>query len=207
MYKRWLLIGARLLFGLLALTAVVVQAIVVHQQGVFNPVNFFSYFTNLSNIFAAIVFIFSALYLATHRQPSVTDDILRGASVLYMAITGVVYATLLSQYELGLTLSWVNIVLHYLMPLVVVMDWLYQPQRSKLKIKQLPLWLIFPALYLVYSLIRGPIVQWYPYPFLNPDHVGGYGGVALYCVGVLLLFVVVGWLLMKLGNALKRNIA
>jgi hypothetical protein len=31
---------------------------------------------------------------------------------------------------------------------------------------------------MLYSLIRGPIADWYPYPFLNPDENEGYLGVA-----------------------------
>jgi hypothetical protein len=30
------------------------------------------------------------------------------------------------------------------------------------------IWLAYPVLYLVYSLVRGAFVDWYPYPFINP---------------------------------------
>ena len=40
--------------------------------------------------------------------------------------------------------------------------------------------LIFPVLYLLYVVLRGHSLDWYPYPFLNPATVGGYGIVALY---------------------------
>ncbi len=43
-------------------------------------------------------------------------------------------------------------------------------------------------------------VHWYPYPFLNPTHAGGYGRVALYAV-VLALFM---GLLALAVNALAR---
>jgi hypothetical protein len=33
-------------------------------------------------------------------------------------------------------------------------------------------------------MIRGPIVGWYPYPFLNPAQPGGYGAVAVYVVAI-----------------------
>ena len=53
------------------------------------------------------------------------------------------------------------------------------------------LWLIFPAVYLVYSLCRGPIADWYPYPFLDPDHGSlGYWNVAITSVGILITIVV-----------------
>lgn len=206
MRKRAIVIGIRLVFGLLTLTAITIQYVHLANLGVLDPVNYFSYFTNLSNIFVSVVFVISALYLIKHRQPSVLDDIVRGASVLYMAITGVVYGLLLSDIDVGGLLPWVNVQLHYIMPLVVILDWLYQPQLSKLRLKQTLLWLIFPFVFLVYSLIRGAVIGWYAYPFLDPNKVGGYGGVLGYCIGILVGFLVFSWLLMRLGNMLKRNI-
>jgi hypothetical protein len=103
-------------------------------------------------------------------------------------------------------LPWVNIVLHYIMPIVIVVDWLYQPPNTKLVFKQTWLWLIFPAMYLVYSVIRGAIVGFYAYPFFNPAKSGGYGGVALYCLAIAITFFFFSWLLMTLGNKLKRNV-
>ena len=43
-------------------------------------------------------------------------------------------------------------------------------------------WLLAPLAYFAYSLVRGPIAHWYPYPFLDPRSLGGYGRVALYAV-------------------------
>lgn len=40
----------------------------------------------------------------------------------------------------------------------------------------------------------------YPYPFLDPAN-GGYGSVAVYCVGILIAMVVVSALVVVLGNA------
>jgi hypothetical protein len=206
MNKRAILIVYRYFFGLLTLMALVAQAAYMGQLSVLNTVNFLSYFTNLSNLFVSAVFIFSAFYLINRREPSRMDDIVRGASVLYMLVTGVVYATLLSGEDLGLLLPWVNVQLHFIMPLAVLADWLIQPQRSKLTVKQTAWWLVFPVVFLAYTLVRGSFVDWYPYPFLNPVETGGYGGVAIYCLAILAVFAVLGWLLMLAGNKLKRNV-
>lgn len=59
----------------------------------------------------------------------------------------------------------------------------------------------------MYSLIRGAIVAWYPYWFIDPIKVpGGWGGVALYSVAIMVGFLVVSGLLLFLGNKLKRNV-
>jgi len=199
------LVWARLVVSAVVFTAIMVQIAHLLQAGVFNSVNFFSYFTILSNVLAASVFVVGAAYLAMRRKPSPEEELVRGAAVLYMAVTGVVYVTLLSGYNVGLNLPWVNFILHYFMPVVVVLDWLYQPPRTKLTSKQTTVWLVFPVVYLAYSLIRGAFVGWYPYPFLDPGQ-GGYGKVALYTALILIVFFVLGWLLTKFGNALKRNV-
>ena len=159
---------------MLALVAIATQ-LVVHVRNHFDVVNFFSYFTNLSNIFAAVVLLIGAAYLLHGRGPTPRDELIRGASVVGMALVGIVFGALLRDADLGTLLPWVNVVLHYVMPIVVVLDWLYQPPKSALVFAQIRYWMIFPLVYLAYTLIRGAIAGFYPYPFLNPAHTGGYG--------------------------------
>ena len=203
MWQRWLLFVGRLGFGVLTLTAIIVQ-LTIHISNGFVLLNFFSYFTNLSNIFASVVFIVGAIALVTFREPTPTQDVIRGASVVAMAVVGVVFSLLLRNEDLGTLLPWVNFIVHFLMPIVVVVDWLAQPPKSHITFRQTLYWLIYPLLYLVYCLIRGAIVGFYPYPFLNPAKIGGYGVVALYCVGIFVLFLVFGLVLQWLGNRLPR---
>lgn len=206
MDKRYTIALARLACSVLTFYVLVSIIITLRDNQQFHAVNFFSYFTNLSNILAAIVLTMSSLYLLTHRKPSAIDDLIRGAAVLYMAITGTVYALFLSGEDLGLLSPFNNFVLHTFMPIVVVADWLYQPQRTRLAFKQTLWWLVFPFVFLVYSLIRGAQVGWYPYPFLNPAKVGGYDAVALYCLVILGFFLFLSFALRKLGTVLKRHI-
>jgi hypothetical protein len=206
MNKRFILITTRLAFGILDLVALIVQNIYVARHHALNLVNFFSYFTILSNVLTICVFIISAYYLLHNRKPSHTEDVIRSATVLYMAVTGIVYTTLLTGQNLGLLLPWVNDVLHRILPIVVVAEWLYQPPRTKLQLKQIPVLFIFPIIFVIYTLIRGPIVKWYPYPFLNPSKAGGYLGVALYCVGILVLFFILSRLVIYSGNKLRRHV-
>jgi hypothetical protein len=104
-------------------------------------------------------------------------------------------------------MPWVNVVVHYIMPVAVVLDWFLDPPRSSLTPRQLGYWLIYPLAFLVYTLMRGAAVGWYPYPFLNPSKAGGYGGVALYCVAIFAAFLIVGWLLIAVSGMVKRRMA
>jgi hypothetical protein len=196
-----LLRALRLAFALLTLAAIGWQ-LVLHLRAGHDPVNFFSYFTNLSNLLAALVLLAAASSLAFTQQPGF--DLLRGAAAVQMALVGLVFGALLRDADLGDLRPWVNTVVHMVMPVVVVADWLLAPPRSRLRPRHLAAVLVFPALYLAYTLTRGALVGWYPYPFLNPARVGGPGGVALYAAGITLGFVVVGGLLFALGNRLRR---
>ena len=150
--------------------------------------------------------LLSALLLIQRREANATFELVRGASVVGMALVGIVFGVLLRNEDLGALLPWINIVLHYVMPVVMVADWFYQPPNIRLTFAQTWTWLIFPFLYLVYSLIRGSIMGFYPYPFFNPAKVGGYGGVTLYCLAILVAFLILIWLIMLLGNRRKRSI-
>jgi len=156
----------RVLLGILGLSSILLEILVLNKEGVFNAVNFFSFFTILSNLFAAAYLI----YFGFSDSYSYRSQVVRGAITLYMLMTGVIFALLLSGLEnIRLTaVPWDNLVLHYLMPIVVVGDWLLSPPKKSLSYRMVALWIIFPVIYVIYTLIRGAIVAWYPYPFLNP---------------------------------------
>ena len=181
----------RLAFALLALAAVGVQ-LSIHIRSGFDVLNFFSYFTNLSNIFAACVLLAAAFFGRTGRHASEHFTLLRGASVVAMAVVGIVFVAVLRDEDLGTLRPWVNIVLHYIMPLVVILDWVFAPPERVPSFRRSLLWLAFPALYLIYTLARGTAIGWYPYPFLNPKGAQGYGGVAVACAAITAVFLIVG---------------
>ena len=170
--------SGRLAFAAFGIAAVV-QA-VVDSTG--SLVNFFSYFTIESNLMAIVVLLVGGV--ADPRSPRWAW--IRGAVTLYMVVTGIVYAALLANAEVGLTAEWVNSAMHQVVPAVLLLDWLcFPPWPSRAQAgKAWPelAWLAFPLGYLAYSLSRGAAVNWYPYPFLDPRHPGGYGRVALFCV-------------------------
>ena len=45
--------------------------------------------------------------------------------------------------DLGALLPWVNFVLHYVMPVAIVLDWLLKPPVAKLQAQHLALALVF----------------------------------------------------------------
>jgi hypothetical protein len=140
-------------FGLLTLAAIMTQLIAASGTPTFSPVNYFSYFTIDSNLIAAALLLFAA---AVRRRSRVLD-LLRGAAVVQMVVVGVVFTLLLSGTDVDTAIPWVNTVVHELMPMVVVADWLLDPPAQRLSLRQSLLWLSFPLVWILYTLIRGAI--------------------------------------------------
>ena len=123
-----------------------------------------------------------------------------------MAITGVVFALLLSglQEELQTTIPWVDFVVHKLMPVVLVADWLLDPPRHRLPRSTVVAWLAFPLAWIAYTLVRGEAEGWYPYPFVDVDRLG-YDGVLGRAVVLAVGFALAGAALLWLGNRRARS--
>ena len=168
MNKQKILASARLALGVFTLGVIFVQLINTITKD-HSVSNFFSFFTIQSNLLAALLLVTIGTYILLGKSGR-TVAYLRGALTLYMTMTGVIYVLLLTGYERDLqtTIPIVNITLHYVMPAFVLLDWLIFPPQKKLALKPALLWLIYPLFYLAYSLVRGAIVNWYPYPFINP---------------------------------------
>ncbi|MBA2276391.1 MAG: Pr6Pr family membrane protein [Chloroflexia bacterium] len=202
MDSRTWIVTYRVVFALAALFAIGYQFVDGRNTNAdFRPGNFWSFFTIQSNLFAALVLLAAAWRMRDPR-PSSWFDLVRGAAVVYLSTTGVVYGLLLSGYqeELQTTIPWVDTMLHRLIPLVMVADWLIDPPSRGIDRRAATIWLLYPLAYMVYSLVRGPIVDWYPYPFLDPGAAGSYGVVALYCVGIALGVGVFAAIVLKLSR-------
>ena len=185
----------RIGFGLLIIAAVVVQ---LDRSGKW--ANFFSFFTIQSNLIGAAVLLYGAIALP---KPSRRWDLVRGAAAIYLILTGVVYNTLLAGIDVQTSVEWVNNVVHRVIPLVMLIDFLFVPLAHRIRWREALVWSIYPLFYLAYSLIRGPIADWYPYPFLDPREDGGYPLVAVFCVATLLGFLAVTWVMTEFNG--RRN--
>ena len=202
MNRRLVLALLRAAFAALAIYAMAFQAKLAADAGALVPLNFLSYFTIQSNAIAAVVFLIGA---ARFRQPATPGwDLVRGAAALNMTVTYVVFALLLADTDVDVTNAWVNTVVHVLFPLVVMADWVVDPPAHEVTARGSLTWLAYPLLWLAYTMVRGPIAGWYPYPFLEPAN-GGYGTVALYVLGIFVFGVVVATILRLVGNALRAR--
>jgi hypothetical protein len=193
----------RIAFGLLVAGAIAFMIWTLVGEGSFNALNFFTFFTILSNLLAAAVFLEGGRRRLAGSPP--VPDLWRGAAVVYMTVTYIVFAVLLRdlQEDLNTHVAWVDSVLHRVMPIAVMADWLVDPPRAAVTFRRALVWLGFPLAWTAFTLVRGAIDGRYPYPFMDPAN-GGYGSVAIYCVGIFALFVAIVSLVAWAGSALRQ---
>lgn len=166
--------------------------------------NFFSFFTIQSNVAAIVAMLIGAFFLVTRKGADPAwFNTFRSCAATYMIVTGIVYNLLLRNIELpqGTTLEWSNEILHLVGPVWLLVDWLFAPGRAPLPWKTIGVVVIYPIVWVFYTLIRGPFTPneitgesyWYPYPFLNPNlSQNGYLSVAFYVILIAVVITVAG---------------
>jgi hypothetical protein len=164
--------------------------------------NFFSYFTVESNILGTLVFAAGGIAALAGRRP--VPDLLRGAAALYLIITGIVFAVALAKYDNPSVIPWTDAVVHKVTPIAVALDWLADPPRRPPAFPRALTWMLLPLLYLPYTLVRGPIAQWYPYPFLDPRS-RGYLHVAVSSIIVTAAFLAAAAVLCWAGKQMRAR--
>lgn len=125
--------------------------------------------------------------------------------VVPMVMVGLVYHAVLARLWAPVGLAWwANQGLHTAMPLATLFWWLAFAPKAITR-RDLPYWLIWPAVYCGYALIRGQVTGFWAYPFLNADLLG-WGMVTANILGLMIGFVLVGLGVLGLASAGKAGI-
>jgi len=211
--RRWhaatCVVGA---FGVVSQLWIVATQTVTPQLSPFSlPIrlwNVLSYFTIWSNIIVTGV----AFLLARNpRRRRPVFSVVHLASLIMIAVTGVVYAVVLAP--IWDPTGWQRVAdqaLHYATPLIAVAGYLLFGPRPSFSLRTLGLTLVIPLSWLAYTLIRSPFISyaqggetrhWYPYHFINVDDLG-HGRSLLNAAGFFLFFLAIGGLFCFLDRRL-----
>lgn len=154
-------------------------------------VNYFSFFTVLTNTLVAVV-----LTCVATRQPSkgrtffLQPWVTSGITVSIIVV-GVAYNLLLRQLWQPQGLQWLaNELLHDVMPVLFTLYWWFCVPKGSLRVGHIGVWVLYPVLYFAYTLLRGHLLGVYPYPFIDVEKLG-YAQAFINACGVLAGFVLV----------------
>ena len=193
-------------------------------QGEFQP-TMFIFFTIISNLacflFVLLLIINSATTLTKQSNIVLADNErnidrgtgfsrflsrIRGAVTMMITVTFLIYHFLLVPQlavvsgdfnPFGLQ----NVLAHYVVPAMIILDWLIFSNKNAFRRFDPLLWLLIPLAYFAFTIIRaqigGPISlngSQYPYFFIDVDALG-IAQVSINAVLVLLFFALIAYLI------------
>jgi hypothetical protein len=165
-------------------------------------IRFCSYLTIWFNVLVA----WSTLTLALGRdRDSRVWRALRLDAVVLATVGGLVHFFFLRPL-LDLT-GWdlvADRLLHIAVPVLALAGWLLLGPRGRAGRADLVPFLVLPVAWLVYTLVRGELVEWYPYPFLDVNE-HGYGVVLLNALGVAAAMMLAAWGATALDRRLRAT--
>ena len=145
--------------------------------------SFFTHLTNLGLVLFYLADVTSWRWLAPLRTP-----LWRASMAGMITLVMVFFHFMLAPnytFTGGLLVS--NYLLHYAAPILFLIWWFALIPHGGLRYRDVPLMVVPGLVYVVLVLIRGAIVNDYPYAILNAAK-SGYGGVAM-GVGIILVSV------------------
>jgi hypothetical protein len=167
--------------------------------------NFFSYFTVLVNLLAALAFTVPVVAPRSRLGRWSAGEGVRAAVAMYIAVVGVTYHFLLAHvWDPQGWLFVANGVLHYVTPLAFVADWLLFTPKGRLRWRDPVKWLAGPLIYTGWTLVHGYASGWWPYWFMDVPALG-LGKAAFWAAAMLAFFAVVGLILVTLDRTLGRR--
>lgn len=178
-----------LLVGVLALAALRAQfdALLepVAQQAVGQKLWFMAgYFTVLTNLLVA------GAMLAVAGGWKISGSLAAGL-VVAIVMVGLIYHLVLARLWAPQGLAWwANQGLHTAVPVAFCGWWLAFANKD-VGWRDLPKWLIWPAVYGLYAVVRGNLTGFWPYPFVDVSVLGGVQ-VTVNTAGLLAAFAVLG---------------
>jgi len=205
MRKRTASLVSKLLLALASLVGVCIQLGLFN--GVFNSMAL-RMFTILSNLVCAAYFL-GAFIWGLRRPGRPFCPAWKGACVFSISVTGLVAAFLLKNAVNFHTLTGISMfLLHIVVPIGTVADWLLFDQKGCWT-KYAPLWwLVPPYAYLAFILVSAAHMApdapgRFPYPFLNYERLG-VGRMILIVAVMTALFLALGCFYRRLDNKLAE---
>ena len=164
-------------------------------------------FTNISNLFAWLYFACALVWLLLPGERGTFVPVLKYTATVSLLVTMLIAHFMLfdAMFQDGKLVLHL-VVLHYIVPLMTLFDWLLFDEKGKM-----PFWGPFAWLSLVLGYLAFVMVAvggfgiymgggttadetMYPYTFLDPG-ISGVGGVVMFCLGMLAAFIALGFAL------------
>lgn len=178
----------------------------------------FNYYTVLSNAVVLIYFVCSFAW-GVNQMRLGTKKItwaprIQGAVTFTITVTFLIYMFLLAPADIANGKFWNfhNMAVHYIVPIMAIVDWFVFGMRGRLSITDPLRWLGIPIVYFAFILIRaplfgniGPLGTPYPYGFIDAQKYG-WMHVGTNAVFILVALLILGYLFYFIDTYRSRRI-
>lgn len=181
--------------------------------------NFPHMFTNISNIFACGYFACAVVHMIRNKDAKDEDTFapfFKYTATISLLVTMIIgHAMLFHALVQDGHIVWHLIVMHYVVPIMTLLDWLLFDKKGKMPAWGPLTWVSLALGYLAFSMIAVGVfgvymgggttadITAYPYTFLDPAIVGT-GGVFGFCAAMVILFIILGYILYGLDRWMGR---
>jgi len=203
----------RLAIGVFLLGSVAWQIINRIVADRFRPTEYFVFFSIDSSIFAGAVGLVGAWVLLSGKKETERQQTIRLVATVSMIIVGVVYHALLGDSAVDpadIGYEWPvipNLVIHTWAPIAVAIDYLISVRGSVPKWRK-ALWVVvYPLVWLTFSVVRGLLDNWWPYWFINPNSEIGVSGMVTYILIIASAFIILGFVVSGIRIATTKLVS
>jgi len=203
----------RLAIGVFLLGSVAWQIINRIVADRFRPTEYFVFFSIDSSIFAGAVGLVGAWVLLSGKKETERLQTIRLVATVSMIIVGVVYHALLGDSAVDpadIGYEWPvipNLVIHTWAPIAVAIDYLISVRGSVPKWRK-ALWVVvYPLVWLTFSVVRGLLDNWWPYWFINPNSEIGVSGMITYILIIASAFIILGFVVSGIRIATTKLVS
>lgn len=157
-------------------------------------VQMFSFFTVQSNV---LVLVAASTLVLDPARDGRFWRVLRLDALLGITVTGVVFGAVLAPmlHPTGID-WWVNAGFHYVSPVMAFVGWLLFGPRPRIDRATFGWAFGWPLAWIAYTFVRGAVVDWYPYPFLDVGEIGypdALRNTGFIVVGSVVLLLLLRW--------------
>lgn len=156
------------------------------------------FFTILTNIA-----VFATFMLAALRRNGVYPPWLAALTLAMIMVGGVYHALLSHLTDFSGIGIWSDHGLHTVVPIGLFLWWLaYAPKRN-LIFADLPIFTLWPSVYVAYALWRANLDGIYPYPFMDAGELGA-AAAAINLAGLTIVLLLGGVVFVTIGRFADR---
>ncbi|CRM94931.1 hypothetical protein [Pseudomonas sp. 22 E 5] len=166
-------------------------------------INFFSFFTVLTNTLAAVVLSYAWVDRDSAAKRFFLEPKVSSGVAVSIVVVSLAYNLLLRHLWQPEGFQFIaDELLHDVMPVLFFIYWWRCVPKGNLQLKHVAGWVIYPLVYFGYVLLRGDLLGQYQYPFIDVGTLG-YPQVFVNAGGILVGFLLIALAVVGLDRFLK----